>query len=263
MLPHFASLGYELPPHTNPLDFVIDVSTLFTLSPPPPVHLPPTDSTTLLQISSVDSRTDSAEEESSARVGHLVQAWIKQQNKDDSTSEKRLAASTSSSSSSPVEREASAAHEPPRLSDPEKGESLSSGHAVADDPPAPLLRASFLKQTFILTRRGTRNVVRNWGVCAGFLIQAIVCVRSFLASAVGEPVDHRADAPLSSSSLLLLARPQHRRRHRPRLPRAGRDPGGHPDAQDALLHAGARLLLPQHHRESSYRTCASFSSGRS
>ncbi|GAA5902258.1 hypothetical protein JCM8208_007242 [Rhodotorula glutinis] len=149
MLPHFASLGYDLPPHVNPLDFVID-------------------------ISSVDSRSDKAEEESSARVGHLVQAWLQQQNTVGTSSEKGVTTSASSSATIPVEPEASNTADSLRLSDPEKGESLSSGRATSVDAPAPLLRANLLQQTFILTRRGTRNVVRNWGVCAGFLVQAIV-----------------------------------------------------------------------------------------
>ncbi|GAA5921109.1 hypothetical protein JCM3775_004094 [Rhodotorula graminis] len=149
MLPYFASLGHDLPAHTNPLDFVID-------------------------ISSVDSRTDLAEEESSARVGQLVQAWLKEQHTVAATSEKGITVSSSSSASVPVEPEASNEPDSLRLSDPEKGESLSSGGATAIDAPVPLVRATFLQQTFILTRRGTRNVLRNWGVCAGFSLQAII-----------------------------------------------------------------------------------------
>jgi ABC-type multidrug transport system ATPase subunit len=50
LLPHFASVGYAPQPHTNPLDFVIDVV-------------------------GIDNRTDEAEEETSRRVGELVVAW--------------------------------------------------------------------------------------------------------------------------------------------------------------------------------------------
>lgn len=49
-LPHFAKLGYELPPFVNPAEFLID-------------------------IVSVDNRSSEAEEAAQARVGHIKTAW--------------------------------------------------------------------------------------------------------------------------------------------------------------------------------------------
>ncbi|BGP42824.1 ATP-binding cassette transporter snq2 [Rhodotorula kratochvilovae] len=140
MLPHFASLGYPLPPHTNPLDFVID-------------------------ISSVDSRTDKAEQASQGRVAKLVKAWQEQELVRGSTSaglqkEKDVSSALTSTAA-----------------DLEKADSTPSSrmpNGNPDEPPRTLQRANALQQTRILTRRGMRNVVRNWGVCVGFAVQAIV-----------------------------------------------------------------------------------------
>jgi hypothetical protein len=56
-LPHFAALGYEPEQQTNPLDFLIDVS-------------------------SIDTRDADAEEESRKRLGTLVQAWQRNSSSD-------------------------------------------------------------------------------------------------------------------------------------------------------------------------------------
>lgn len=58
VLPWFANLGHTCPPHTNPLDFLIDVSA-------------------------VDSRDEDVEKASQARVSRLLSAWAEQK-KDDS-----------------------------------------------------------------------------------------------------------------------------------------------------------------------------------
>ncbi|GAA5832082.1 hypothetical protein JCM11251_002811 [Rhodosporidiobolus azoricus] len=131
MLPHFASLGHDLPPHTNPLDFVID-------------------------ISSVDNRSDDAEAESSARVGELVCSW---REREAQLQEKEKAAPSSAVISDAV-------------SDVERGEANNVVRDEQDAKPQP--RATFLQQTLILTRRGLLNVLRNYGQTAGFFLQATI-----------------------------------------------------------------------------------------
>lgn len=57
VLPWFSNLGYACPTHTNPLDFLIDVSA-------------------------VDSRDEDAEKASQARVSRLLSAWAEREKKD-------------------------------------------------------------------------------------------------------------------------------------------------------------------------------------
>ncbi|CDR35783.1 hypothetical protein NBRC10512_006151 [Rhodotorula toruloides] len=139
ILPHFDSLGYPAPEHTNPLDFVID-------------------------LSSIDNRTDDAEESSKERVGALVSAW------------RRKEASTGSS---PRPQAASNGPTPGRQAktatpgrDVEKAARMPGDGA--DDAQQELKRANLVKQTALLTRRGLRNVFRNYGQLVGFAVQAII-----------------------------------------------------------------------------------------
>ncbi|KAK4057385.1 ATP-binding cassette transporter snq2 [Microbotryomycetes sp. JL221] len=134
MLPHFASLGYEPRQHTNPLDFVID-------------------------ISSVDTRNDELEQITQDRVGQLVFAWR----------EKRLNNHNAKEGTRPQkERQLSAKNQ-----DLEKaGDStsaLSSGTAIISSK-----RANLLSQTALLTSRGLKDMYRNWGSTVGFVAQAIL-----------------------------------------------------------------------------------------
>ncbi|BGP02838.1 ATP-binding cassette transporter snq2 [Rhodotorula toruloides] len=133
ILPHFDSLGYPAPEHTNPLDFVID-------------------------LSSVDNRTDEAEESSKERVGALISAW------------RRKEASTDSSPRPRSPRPQAKLASPGR--DVEKAER--SRDDGAEDAQQELKRANLVKQTALLTRRGLRNVFRNYGQLIGFAVQAII-----------------------------------------------------------------------------------------
>lgn len=139
ILPHFDSLGYPAPEHTNPLDFVID-------------------------LSSIDNRTDEAEESSKERVGALVSAW------------RRKEASTGSS---PRLHAASNGSTPGRQAKPTSpGRDVEKAARMpddgADDAQQELKRANLVKQTALLTRRGLRNVFRNYGQLVGFAVQAIM-----------------------------------------------------------------------------------------
>ncbi|KAK4052819.1 ATP-binding cassette transporter snq2 [Microbotryomycetes sp. JL201] len=134
MLPHFASLGYEPNRHTNPLDFVID-------------------------ISSVDTRDDAAEELSKERVGKLVVAWReKEASMQQQSYGKPLRAPTASNSSG---------------SDLEKADGMTSASArPASQTTAK--RANLLNQTALLTVRGLKDQYRNWGQTLGFALQAVL-----------------------------------------------------------------------------------------
>ncbi|GAA6063063.1 hypothetical protein JCM10212_003008 [Sporobolomyces blumeae] len=147
MLPHFASLGYEPPKRTNPLDFVIDVS-------------------------SVDNRDDEAEVVSKERVGKLVRAWKERgagRGRKDVLERPQPSPSTSSSGSGGVSSD-------PSSSDLEKGiqriSSRSSGHLRHDGKDEK--RANAIQQTLLLTRRNWTNASRNYGQTLGFFLQAVV-----------------------------------------------------------------------------------------
>ncbi|GAA6018066.1 hypothetical protein JCM10207_006069 [Rhodosporidiobolus poonsookiae] len=143
LLPHFASLNHRPPEHTNPLDFVID-------------------------ISSVDNRSDEAEEESSNRVGELVRAWRE--------CEARRADGKAAAPGGPAPTAASPDPSPAHSHDPEKGFSAaaSSSEPSAAEDDLPIKRANLLQQTLLLTHRGLINVSRDYGKIAGFFLQAVV-----------------------------------------------------------------------------------------
>ncbi|GAA6021211.1 hypothetical protein JCM11491_001608 [Sporobolomyces phaffii] len=136
LLPHFSSLGLSPPKRTNPLDFVIDVS-------------------------SVDNRDDDAERESKERVGKLVLAWNEHE---------RRQGQSSMSATSPVD----ATKRPSE--DAEKGmhriSSRTSGtmHFEGTDSK----RANALQQTLLLTKRNLLNASRNYGMNVGLFLQAVI-----------------------------------------------------------------------------------------
>ncbi|KAM0786926.1 hypothetical protein ACM66B_002348 [Microbotryomycetes sp. NB124-2] len=132
MLPHFALLGYEPNQYTNPLDFVID-------------------------ISSVDSRDDAAEEVSKERVGKLVVAWREKEASLLQSGEKSTLLQSTSSGGFDVEKADGLAPVPSTQSQSSSGK-----------------RASLLNQTALLTVRGLKDVSRNWGQMLGFLLQAVL-----------------------------------------------------------------------------------------
>ncbi|GAA6030923.1 hypothetical protein JCM8097_008938 [Rhodosporidiobolus ruineniae] len=129
LLSHFASLGYPSPAHANPLDHAVDVS-------------------------SVDNRTDQAEEESSRRVGELVVAWREHEARLGGQQEK------------PSKRASSG-------TDVEKGSSISNDE-VPPTESGGVARATLLQQTVLLTKRGLLNVSRNRGQTAGLFLQAVI-----------------------------------------------------------------------------------------
>ncbi|GAA5992258.1 hypothetical protein JCM10908_001843 [Rhodotorula pacifica] len=134
ILPHFAAQGYDAPSESNPLDFVID-------------------------ISSVDNRSSDAELESKDRVGRLVLAWREKEAAIETHSQPRISLNANRPHAGDVE-EATIS-------------STRDGDATADEP-ADLGRANTLRQTAILTRRGLRNVFRNYGQLVGFTLQSII-----------------------------------------------------------------------------------------
>lgn len=134
ILDHFAQEGFVPPKLTNPLDFVIDVS-------------------------SIDTRTDESEASTKERVGKLVLAWKESENskgvgtisgKFDEGKNKR-STDLEKANDGPVEED-----RPDR-----RGE-------LSND------RASMLSQTKLLTSRAFRNVFRNYGQNVGFLLQAVM-----------------------------------------------------------------------------------------
>ncbi|GAA5959155.1 hypothetical protein JCM21900_001409 [Sporobolomyces salmonicolor] len=146
MLPHFASLGYTPPERTNPLDFVID-------------------------ISSVDNRNDEAESISRERVGALVVAWREHESRAGQAGIWGRK-STSSARSPALCIDGGAV-------DAEKGiqRSLSGTSGKMGQPEqmhAGETRANTLQQVMLLTRRSLLNVSRNYGQSVGFLAQAVI-----------------------------------------------------------------------------------------
>lgn len=144
ILPYFAAQGYDAPAESNPLDFVID-------------------------ISSIDNRSSAAELESKERVGQLVVAWREKETAMASGPPGRLSLSAKGSQEGDVEK---------------NGWSQQPTRATAADGDSPetasdeLGRANLFRQTAILTRRGLRNVFRNYGQLVGFTLQSVMCVGS-------------------------------------------------------------------------------------
>ncbi|ORY74754.1 P-loop containing nucleoside triphosphate hydrolase protein [Leucosporidium creatinivorum] len=145
LLAHFSSLGHSPPEQVNPLDWIVD-------------------------ISSVDTREDEAEELSRERVGCLVRAWR----------ERELTGNLE------IEEQGSHVNSRPRvlsttrlpISSAEDVESgikrvVSSSSSMGEEK-AHQHRPNAFLQTRILTARGLRNVARNWGQSAGFFLQAIL-----------------------------------------------------------------------------------------
>lgn len=138
LLPHFASLGYTPQPHTNPLDFVIDVA-------------------------GIDNRTDEAEEVTAKRVGELVVAWREYESRNGVAGETEKSGSGQGSPTLDV-------------GDVEKGQAQAVPRGEAESTAAEGERPGLWRQTSLLTRRGLLNVGRNPGLTIGFAVQAIVYV---------------------------------------------------------------------------------------
>lgn len=124
-----------MPLDCNPLDFVIDVS-------------------------SIDSRTPDAELATQERVGRLVAAW-----------REREVARTQQDPQARRLSKARETHLDPRAS---RSDAPGAQRDEKDDEAVDLNRANLLRQTSLLTRRGLRNVFRNYPQMAGLLLQAIM-----------------------------------------------------------------------------------------
>ncbi|WWD16853.1 hypothetical protein CI109_101285 [Kwoniella shandongensis] len=140
----FSTLGHEVERGVNPLDFLIDVS-------------------------SVDNRTPENEEASIARVHTLVQAWNTRSPShwaDNLTAKKSISGDTSITSIS---------SDHPDL-DPELRRVMTGQRPDGDafDEARDEKRPGLFKQTKVLTARAHRNVYRNVPQLIGFAIQAVL-----------------------------------------------------------------------------------------
>ncbi|WVQ94560.1 hypothetical protein IAU59_001640 [Kwoniella sp. CBS 9459] len=134
----FKGLGHEVEKGVNPLDFLIDVS-------------------------SVDNRTPEAEESSLERVRALTNAWNTRSPSHwaDALSKRSIeSGSLRLSSSSPS---------PAVGNDPQPDNEPNALYDAKDEK-----RPGLLKQTIVLTARAHRNVYRNSPQLIGFIVQAIV-----------------------------------------------------------------------------------------
>ncbi|WVQ92160.1 hypothetical protein IAS59_005968 [Cryptococcus gattii] len=140
----FYSLGHEIEPGVNPLDFLID-------------------------ISSVDNRTPENEEAFIARVLSLIQAWNTRSPTHwaDNLEKASMRSSTSSIS---INHLSSQGNNPAKVSSNGIGGDGTSRDTDARDEQRPGL----WKQTKVLTARAHRNVYRNVPQLVGFAIQAVL-----------------------------------------------------------------------------------------
>ncbi|GAA5883094.1 hypothetical protein JCM16303_006086 [Sporobolomyces ruberrimus] len=153
LLAYFRSLDLEPPKQTNPLDFVIDVS-------------------------SVDNRDDRVEKESKERVGKLVVAWREYESRN-GQSGIWTSSSNSSQSTPPLDAGEKGSKEVGTLEDSEKGvhrvmsrSSGSNGKMQFEGKDSK--RAGFWQQTRLLTKRNVLNTSRNYGMNVGLFLQAVI-----------------------------------------------------------------------------------------
>ncbi|GAA5939117.1 uncharacterized protein JCM15063_004431 [Sporobolomyces koalae] len=146
LLRHFATLGYVPPKRTNPLDFVIDVS-------------------------SIDNRDDEIEVESKERVGKLVIAWKEFERQNGQKAIWTTNSSSSSSSPGPTPPLEKTGRE-----DVEKGVERRLKRSAGDSnfEGKDSKRANVLQQTLLLTRRNLINASRNYGMNVGLFLQAVI-----------------------------------------------------------------------------------------
>ncbi|KAH8921816.1 P-loop containing nucleoside triphosphate hydrolase protein [Atractiella rhizophila] len=133
VMSYFRSVGHKpLLKQQNPLDWVID-------------------------LSSVDTRDDDLERESTERVEKLKEEWRKKAGHSKGSNHEPSTEAKASSNRSSLEKEP--LDEMSTYVDPEKRVSS---------------RPSWWRQTIVLTRRALLNVLRNYGQTAGFFIQTII-----------------------------------------------------------------------------------------
>lgn len=157
ILSHFKSQGFEPSSNTNPLDFVVD-------------------------ISSIDTRDDVAEAESRITVGKLVRAWREKElrsksDEGEEIDEITLSPTLSTSSSTP--NIAKLSH---NITDGTNSEKLPqitrltsrNQSLIEEETLSTEDRANYLVQTQLLTIRGFKNIRRNYSQLIGFLAQSII-----------------------------------------------------------------------------------------
>lgn len=179
ILEHFRAQGFSPEANTNPLDFVVDVR-FFPLGELLNAHL------LSLQVSSIDTRSDAAEDRTRTQVGKLTLAWREHE----LTSGQALWTATTKTSSTAV----------PAFGDLDRVTSSGVDLQNSDDGEA---RANLAAQIGLLTRRSFLNVTRNYPQSLGFLIQFVV----YACPSV---------LPVAST----LTRPQNRSRNGPRFSHA-------------------------------------------
>ncbi|BGP19345.1 ATP-binding cassette transporter snq2 [Rhodosporidiobolus nylandii] len=145
LVPYFSTLSHPPPLHSNPLDHVID-------------------------ISSVDSRTDEAEKASAEQVGGLVRAWtehaLRMGARAKGAEEREARGVEGKGAESATSPLSAISHD---LEKNGSGQTAPASSAANEQH-----CASWLRQTQVLTRRNVLNVSRNFGLTAGLGIQAIV-----------------------------------------------------------------------------------------
>ncbi|CDZ97680.1 Pleiotropic drug resistance proteins (PDR1-15), ABC superfamily [Phaffia rhodozyma] len=159
-LPWFERCGWTLEAGTNPLDFMID-------------------------ISSVDNRDSDREDESLRRVKKLVDAW-----KASSIEYLNIKPVAPSHDRSPecILKEDRSVEPVPSLTRSPVGNELSAPSPSSDQEGSN--RPGWWLQTGVLTKRAHLNVYRNWSQLIGFAVQAIVigALMGFTFFRLGETV---------------------------------------------------------------------------
>ncbi|KAM0752952.1 P-loop containing nucleoside triphosphate hydrolase protein [Meredithblackwellia eburnea MCA 4105] len=149
ILSHFADHGYVPADNTNPLDFVVD-------------------------ITSIDTRDDDSELATRERVGKLVLAW-RTHELELATGQSRFTQHRNSVISTVMSRDAEENSRPGGMVDLARVTSTKSVGAAGEEQdlhePSSDARASLVSQTGLLTRRSFINISRNYGQSVGFFLQ--------------------------------------------------------------------------------------------
>ncbi|WWC59875.1 uncharacterized protein I303_102437 [Kwoniella dejecticola CBS 10117] len=142
----FSGLGERVEKGVNPLDFLIDIST-------------------------IDNRTSEAEEASRERVSALVNAWKDRSPSDDQIVLSKSSVDSSHSSIHPqAHPDSEDGTEPAMTAEHRRGAGVDAERIDAKDERRPGL----VKQTIVLTARAHRNVYRNVPQLVGFAVQAVL-----------------------------------------------------------------------------------------
>ncbi|KAL7419907.1 hypothetical protein Q5752_005823 [Cryptotrichosporon argae] len=144
----FSELGHDVEPGTNPLDFLVD-------------------------LSSVDNRTPDAETASRARVARLVDAWRARPADWARLLPTKSTKSLDEHATTPPSLLRTVSPEQAALERAITGRTAADTGAGADNAPEPK-RPGFWRQTAVLTARAHKNVYRNVPTVVGFVAQGII-----------------------------------------------------------------------------------------